>query len=198
VKIKLEKILRCDDQSALIHNFVANADAGVRAWANHSGPRSPLGSVSFLEVIGSEVLTMVRGEVYTRGARRQLIEHDLTRHEWLPWSYMGQGAQIAVARTVTDNLWIGRVQLRRRPAALLLIELQSTRALGVELDRYGDGLRFRWENRFIVDVSFAPRPAALELSDDPSPLKQQFLGTPGVQLNDSGLRRSGRTTGACG
>src|ERR1019366_7053463 len=103
---KLERIFRCPDQSALIHDCVSSEDAAPGAWSYQSAPQSPLGRTSFLEVLGSEVVTITQGQVYTSARRGRLIEHQLTSHDWLPWRYTGRGAEIAVVRTVTRNQYV--------------------------------------------------------------------------------------------
>ena len=184
----LTQIFRCSDHSALIHNYVASDDPPPGAWSHHSAPQSPLGRVCFLEMIGSDVLTIVQGKVLTSPARGLITEHSFTEHEWLPWRYAGRGEQISVDRTVSHNLWIGRVLLSPKQCGLLLFELRSAPALGVELERRGDGLRFRWGKLFTIDLTFSPKPASLDLADDPAPLKRKFAGFTDVKLNEGVCR----------
>ena len=185
---RLQQVFRCDDQSALIHNYVASDDPPPAAWGHHSAPQSPLGRVSFLEIIGSEVLTIVQGLVYTRAARGQLIEHSLTGHEWLPWCCTGRGEELTVGRTVTYNLAIAQLRLRTNQPALLLLELRGAAGLKVDLQERGHGLRFLWDKQFAVDLAFTPKPVSIDLSDDPAPLKRKFAGFDDVKLNDAHCR----------
>ena len=190
MKPDLAEIFRCDDQSALVDNCVASIDPPPGAWSHHSATQSPLGQVSFLEMIGSEVVTIVQGQVITRAGRgrsaptrpSELIEHALTSHEWLPWRYTGRGPQIDVVRTVARDQWVGRVRVRGRQPALLLLELRTSATPNVELERRPAGLRFRWNQQFVIDLSVAPA-AAFDLSDEPGPLKRKFAGFADVQLN---------------
>src|SRR5436189_6461791 len=99
----LESIFRCDDQSALIHNYVANHDPPPGAWSHQSEPQSALGRISF-----PEVLTIARGEVFTRDARKgraKVVEQILDRHIWLPWAYDGENDSIRVQRSVARDVW---------------------------------------------------------------------------------------------
>ena len=57
----LEALFRCDDESALMHGHVTSHDPPPGAWSHHSAPLSPLGKVTFPEMIGNDVLTLVRG-----------------------------------------------------------------------------------------------------------------------------------------
>lgn len=122
MKPNLESIFRCNDQSALIHNFVAGEDPPPEPWLHYSRPQSPLGKVSF-----PLVLTIVQGQVCTPAPRGTLIERSLSSHQWLPWEYTGTNGHISVRRTVTRDLWMARVSVRRRERALLLLEARHGR-----------------------------------------------------------------------
>jgi len=187
MKQALATIFRCDDQSALIHNFVASEDPPPGAWSHHSAPLSPLGKVSLPDVL-TGIVTLARGEVYTRGREGELIEHMLTRHQWLPWSYVGAGKRIGVERTVTHDLWLAGVRVRNPRDAMLLLELQAGPGLKIGCAHIQRGLRFQWENRFVVDLTFAPLHQTVALSDDPAPLKRQFAGFADVKLNEAHCR----------
>ncbi len=192
---KLQEILRCDDQNAMIHDCVVSHDPAPGAWSHHSAPQSPLGTVGFPEMIGSDVLSVVQGLVYTAGADGQVIEHALTEHQWLPWSYSGRGAQIHVERTVARDVWFGRVRLIKRQPAFLLLELHSTPSLGVQLERHSDHLSFAWGKQFEIELSFSPCPVWMCLSDDPGPLKRKFAGFDDVKLNDAHCNWAWKNTG---
>src|ERR1035437_9386685 len=43
----LESIFACDDQSALLNNFVTSENPPPGAWSHHASPQSALGKVSF-------------------------------------------------------------------------------------------------------------------------------------------------------
>src|SRR5690349_4300257 len=119
----LETIFRCDDQSALIDNYVASQDPPPGAWSRHASPQSPLGRVSF-----PEVLVLARGDVLTRGGDGKLVEHMLTEREWTPWLYTGTGADLTVARAVTQDRFAAHIASPAGEAAFLVLECSPASA----------------------------------------------------------------------
>jgi len=179
---ELASVFRCDDQSALINNFVASDDPPPGAWSHHSAPQSPLGRVMFPGTIGSQLVTIAQGQVYTRGTRGQLVEHALTRREWLPWSLTGTNDRIRIERTVTRDVWLARVRVIGGSAGLLVFEVRT--GANIRFERCREGLRFLWGRRCRVELRAAP----VWLSDDPGPLKRKFAGFDDVKLTDEHCR----------
>ena len=174
----LTEIFRSPDQSALLNNYVVSEDPPDGAWSHHSAPQSPLGRFSF-----PEVLTVARGEVYTRAGSGRLTEHMLLSHEWLPWHYVGEGGQMKAERTVARDIYAGRVTLREGGPGLLVLECAPNAGLEISMSREGDTLRWEW-NGYTVLLSISGADGGLLMSDDPASLKRRFAGYEDVQFNE--------------
>jgi len=181
----LEEIFRCDDQSALIHNFVANVNPTPGAWSHHAMPQSVLGQVSF-----PLVLSLTRGEVYTRLAPGQIIEQMLVRQQWLPWAYDGENDALRVERSIGQDVWHAAIRLKEPQPALLLLECASGSEISGRVDVSctpdAQGMTFRWRD-FTIALRFTGDIACLNTSDDPAPLRRRFAGFPDVPLNPAHL-----------
>jgi hypothetical protein len=176
----LESIFRSEDQSALIDNYVTSEDPPPGAWSWHSSPQSPLGKVSF-----PEVLSIVQGLVYTRGKSGQLIEHHLLSKTWTPWHYEGRGRAIEVDRAVARDVFFGRIRLNNPKAGLLVLECVKGPGVEVSFERIPRGLKFHWQGRFEATLEFGGRALRIDLSDTPNVLKTKFAETEPVLLNDA-------------
>lgn len=178
----LEEIFRCDDQSALINNFVANVNPTPGAWSHHAGAQSALGQVSF-----PEVLTLTRGEVYLCESRGVIVEQMLDRQTWLPWAYDGANSRISVQRSIHKDIWHARIVTPTAVPALLLIECVPGNGLEVSLTRTPTAFSFKWEEKFQIELRFSGDISRIDTGDDPAPLRRRFAGFDDVPLNPSHL-----------
>lgn len=182
----LASIFRSSDQNALIHNYVTSQDPSPGAWSHQSEPQSPLGRINF-----PLVLTINRGEVYTRRGPFSIAEEMMTEHEWLPWSLDGRGAGIDVSRSVGEDVFHGRVSLRENFPGLLLLECVAGGGMyighpSINIDYKVEdwGLTFRWEDRFEIQLRLSGGLAGpIRLADDPALLRRVFAGFDDVELS---------------
>jgi len=178
----LEAIFRCDDQSALLHNFVTNHNPAPGAWSHHAMPQSALGQVSF-----PLVLTVTRGEIYHRLGHGQIVEQMLDRQQWLPWAYDAANDAISVARSIGHDVWHAALRQTAPRPALLLLECVPGADLAIACEPTAHGIRFCWERQFVVDLCFTGDIARFDTSDDPAPLRRRFAGFDDVPLNPAHL-----------
>jgi hypothetical protein len=180
----LDDIFRCSDQSALIDNYITNHDPPPGAWSHQSEVQSALGRVTF-----PLVMSIFRGEVYTRDAKGKVVEEMLDRHEWVPWGFDGRNDTIRVSRSIGRDVWHARVSVMKRRPALLLMEC----APGSGMNAYGGappiafeqttwGLQFKWEDRFEMHLRFAGTGRRIRVADDPATLRRIFSGFEDVAL----------------
>lgn len=174
----LREIFRCGDQSALIANYVSNENPPAGAWNRHAAPQSPFGKVSF-----PEILSIVRGEVYTKGKEGQAIQHNITAQAWLPWQYEGRGPGLRVTRAVVKDLWVARVELTSASQALAVFECQPKKGVALEFDPNERGAIFRWPGLFEVNLVFDSSARRVAISGEPGSLIHRFLGFQDVPLN---------------
>jgi len=183
----LTSIFLCNDQSALINNFVSSQDPPPGAWSFLSTVQSPVGKISFPQVI-----TINKGNIYTSGDEGELVEHHLTRHSWLPWLYSGIGKQIKVNRTVGQDIFKAQVQLSRDQKGLVILEVESAQGLDVIMLKTQNGIQLIWKE-FITDLQFS-EPSELIIANDPDLLKQKFLDPDHFVLSDGIVRGIFRKT----
>ena len=179
----LETIFQCDDQSALLHNFATNHNPTPGAWSHHATPQSALGQVSF-----PLVLTMTRGEIYTRLGPGRIMEQMLEQQQWLPWGYDGANAALSVARSIGQDMWHAAIRQAQAQPALLLLECVPGSDVPLSMELTAWGLRFRWEEQFVIDLRVTGDIAHLAASDDPASLRRRFAGFDDVPLNPAHLQ----------
>ena len=120
----LESLFACDDQSALLHNFVTSENPPPGAWSHHATPQSALGKFGF-----PLVLTIARGELYTRRQPGVIVEQMLDRQQWLPWAYDGANDRVSVARSIALDLFHARVQYNRLRARAVAAGVRAGRPM---------------------------------------------------------------------
>jgi hypothetical protein len=184
----LSPIFRCNDQSALIHNYVTNHDPPPGAWSRQSEVQSPLGRVTFPLVI-----TVNRGDVYTRDGKRNVVVQMLDVHEWVPWGYHGRNDTIRVRRSIGRDVWHTRVDVGggRNRRALLLLELvpgagmnaSNPSGLKIAYQRTMWGVRIRWEDRFEMHLQLAGKGCRINISHAAALLRRRFAGFDDVKLH---------------
>lgn len=179
----LEEIFSCNDQSALLHNYVANVNPTPGAWSHHATPQSVLGQVSF-----PEVLTITRGEVYLFERFGVIIEQMLDRQRWTPWAFDGSNERISVQRSVGRDVWHARLEAPAAVPALLLLECLPGVDIDIALMRTTEGFRFSWEDRFQITLTFSGEVTCIDTGDDPAPLRRRFAGFDDVPINPAHLQ----------
>jgi len=176
--LDLSEVFRCGDQSALIANYVSSEDPPAGAWNRHSPPQSPFGKISF-----PEILSMARGEVYTRAEEGQAVQHNVTSHEWLPWLYEGRGPGLRVTRAVVKDCWTARLELDPMVPAVAVFECQPKKGVELGFEQGRRGALFRWQGLFDVHFGFGSTARRVAVSSEPGSLIRRFLGFRDVQLD---------------
>ncbi|MBC7507125.1 MAG: hypothetical protein H7320_00005, partial [Ferruginibacter sp.] len=95
----LEKILRSNDLSYLVHNHVASHNPIPHGWEKFTHSQSPLGRFTF-----PLVMAMHSGEVYSLQDKGLVTQHNITSQQWLPWLFEAGNNQIKIRRTVNKDI----------------------------------------------------------------------------------------------
>ena len=178
----LESIFACDDQSALLNNFVTSENPPPGAWSHHASPQSALGKVSF-----PLVLTIPHGELYTFQETGVIAEEMLDQQRWLPWSYDGANDRVSVERSIGPDLFHARIHYTQPSRGLLLLECVPASDVSLSLTCADRLARITWEDHFDIDLRFIGDGILINMSDDPAPIRRRFAGFADVPLNPSHL-----------
>ena len=98
--LDLEKILKSNDVSYLVHNHVASQNPLPHGWEEFTPAQSPLGRFTF-----PEVMAMQSGEVYSLQSKGLLIQNTTTSQQWLPWLFQTENNEIKVRRTIGKDIF---------------------------------------------------------------------------------------------
>ena len=180
----LEKILRSNDLSYLVHNHVASHNPMPHGWEKFTHSQSPLGRFTF-----PLVMAMHSGEVYSLQGKGLLTQHTITTQQWLPWLFEAGNNQIKIRRTVNKDIFISEIN-STNPANLAILEMNSftdhyyrdKNDIDLKFDKANNRFIFKWQDYSML-VTFTGGTNVM-MCQNSQPLLRKFQGFDDVAFSD--------------
>ena len=180
----LEKILRSNDLSYLVHNHVASHNPMPHGWEKFTHSQSPLGRFTF-----PMVMAMHSGEVYSLQGKGLLTQHNTTTQQWLPWLFEAGNNQIKIRRTVNKDIFISEVT-STNPANMVILEMNSftdhyyrnKNDIDLKFDKANNRFIFKWKDYNML-VTFTGGSNVM-MCQNSQPLLRKFQGFEDVIFTD--------------
>ena len=185
--LDLEKILKSDDVSYLIHNHVASHNPLPHGWEEFTPAQSPLGRFTF-----PEVMAMQSGEIYSYQSKGQIVQQTTTSQQWLPWLFQAENKEIKVKRTVGKDIFMCEIT-SVDDKNMVLLEMNSFtdhyyRNKGIinfKFDKPNNRFVFKWRDYSLL-VTFKGC-EDLMMCQDPQPMLRKFQGFEDVVIVDKSV-----------
>ena len=183
----LEKILKSNDLSYLVHNQVASHNPVPHGWEKFSQTQSPLGRFTV-----PLVMAMHSGEVYSLKGKGQVIQHTTTSQEWLPWLYKAWNERISVRRTVGKDIFMCEIS-GKDAKNMAILEMNSftdhyyrnKNDIQLSFNKALNQFAFKWkENTLLVTFSGC---SDLMMCQNSQPMLRKFQGFDDVVLVDKSI-----------
>lgn len=180
----LEKVLKSNDLSYLVHNHVASHNPVPHGWEKFSQTQSPLGRFTF-----PEVMAMHSGEVYSLQEKGLLTQHTTTTQKWLPWLYEAENNQIKVRRTVGKDIFISEIT-SKADSNMVILEMNSftdhyyrqKNSITIEFDKANNRFIFKY-NDYSLLITFSGGTEVL-MCQNSQPMLRKFQGFDDVFFTD--------------
>lgn len=180
----LEKLLRSNDLSYLVHNHVASHNPMPHGWENFTHAQSPLGRFTF-----PLVMAMHSGEVYSLQDKGLLTQHSTTTQQWLPWLFEAGNNQIKIRRTVNKDIFISEIT-STNPANMVILEMNSftdhyyrdKNNIDLIFDKPNNQFIFKWKDYNML-VTFTGGTNVM-MCQNSQPLLRKFQGFEDVIFTD--------------
>ena len=185
--LDLEKILKSDDVSYLIHNHVASHNPLPHGWEEFTPAQSPLGRFTF-----PEVMAMQSGEIYSYQSKGQIVQQTTTSQQWLPWLFQAENKEIKVKRTVGKDIFMCEIT-SVNDKNMVLLEMNSFTdhyyrnkgIIDLKFDRPNNRFDFKWRDYSLL-VTFKGC-EDLMMCQDPQPMLRKFQGFEDVVIVDKSV-----------
>lgn len=183
----LEKILKSNDVSYLIHNHVATHNPLPHGWEEFTPTQSPLGRFTF-----PEVMAMQSGEVYSLQSKGQISQHTTTSQQWLPWLFQAENKEIKVRRTVGKNIFMCEItSINGKNMAVLEMNsftdhyYRNKENIDFHFDKPNNRFIFKWRDYSLL-VTFKGC-SDLMMCQNSQPMLRKFQGFEDVVLVDKSV-----------
>jgi hypothetical protein len=186
-QLDLEKILRSNDLSYLIHNHVSSHNPLPHGWEEFTPAQSPLGRFTF-----PEVMAMQSGEIYSLKDKGLVIQHTTTSQQWLPWLFKAENNTIKVRRTVGKDIFMCEVT-STNDKNMAVLEMNSftdhyyrnSEPIDLYFDKPHNRFVFKWRD-FSILVTLQGC-SDLMMCQDPQPMLRKFQGYGDVVIADKSV-----------
>lgn len=183
----LEKILKSNDVSYLIHNHVATHNPLAHGWEEFTPAQSPLGRFTF-----PEVMAMQSGEVYSLQSKGQISQHTTTSQQWLPWLFQAENKEIKVRRTVGKDIFMCEItSINVKNMAVLEMNsftdhyYRNKENIDFHFDKPNNRFIFKWRDYSLL-VTFKGC-SELMMCQNSQPMLRKFQGFEDVVIVDKSV-----------
>jgi len=186
-QLDLEKILKSNDESYLIHNHVASHNPLPHGWEEFTPAQSPLGRFTF-----PEVMAMQSGEIYSFKRKGLIVQHTTTSQQWLPWLFQSENNEIKVKRTVGKDIFMFQIT-SKDDKNMAVLEMngftdhyyRNKEVIDFQFDRSNNRFIFKWKDYSLL-VTFKGC-TDLAMCQDPQPMLRKFQGFEDVVIVDKSV-----------
>lgn len=185
--LDLEKILRSNDVSYLVHNHIASHNPLPHGWEEFTPAQSALGRFTF-----PEVMAMQSGEIYSFQNKGQIVQHTTTSQQWLPWSFQAENKEIKIKRTVGKDIFMCEIaSMNDKNIAVLEMNsftdhyYRNKETIDFQFDRSNNRFIFKWKDYSLL-VTFKGS-TDLMMCQDPQPMLRKFQGFEDVVIVDKSV-----------
>jgi hypothetical protein len=186
-QLDLEKILKSNDVSYLVHNHVASHNPLAHGWEEFTPAQSPLGRFTF-----PEVMAMHSGEIYSLQDKGLIIQHTTTTQQWLPWLFQAENNKIKVKRTIGKDIFMCEITSIDEKN-MVVLEMNSFTdhyyrnkgAIDFQFDKLNNRFIFKWRDYSLL-VTFAGN-TDLMMCQNSQPMLRKFQGFEDVLIVDKSV-----------
>ncbi len=186
-QLDLEKILKSNDVSYLVHNHVASHNPLPHGWEEFTHAQSPLGRFTF-----PEVMAMHSGEIYSLQSKGFITQNTITSQEWLPWLFQAKNNKIKVRRTVGKDIFMSEItSMDDKNMAVLEMNsftdhyYRNKELIDFQFDKSNNRFIFKWKDYSLM-VTFKGC-SDLMMCQDPQPMLRKFQGFDDVLIVDNSV-----------
>jgi len=186
-QLDLEKILKSNDVSYLVHNHVASHNPLPHGWEEFTHAQSPLGRFTF-----PEVMAMHSGEIYSLQDKGLIIQHTTTSQQWLPWLFQAENNHIKIKRTVGKDIFMCEITSIDEKN-MVVLEMNSFTdhyyrnkgAIDFQFDKLNNRFIFKWRDYSLL-VTFKGN-TDLMMCQNSQPMLRTFQGFEDVLIVDKSV-----------